>query len=207
MGPLRRRISFLLSNGLSASFFLLAAFFKFKQLFFESETLRLSEWLLALQVLLAAIIFMVRQAPSLVSWKPLDVLIALVGTFGPAFFSLESRSEDRNAFGVLLQIFGTLLAMVTYVHLGRSLGIIPALRKIKTEGVYKIVRHPMYASYQFSNIGFILNHPTFYNGLVALLCLLSQVYRIYSEERVLEKDPAYEAYRRRVRWRLFPYVY
>lgn len=207
MGNGKIRLSHIFWNGISAFFFLAGAAFRFKHIFFEAPSIRPSEFLLALQLLLAGIIFIIRQAPSMASWKPLDVILALVGTFSPALFSLEARIEDRSSLGIFLQILGTVLAMAAYVSLGRSFGIIPALRKVKTHGPYRVVRHPIYAAYQFSNLGFLFNHPTFYNALVALLCLLSQVYRIYSEERVLEQDASYADYKERVRWRMLPYVY
>ena len=130
---------------------------------------------------------------------------AFLGSFVPFFFSLQSKGE--NGLGLFFQITGTVLSIYAVLSLGRSLAIIPANRGIQTRGMFRFVRHPLYASYQIFNLGYVLNNPSRYNGMIAVVALLSQALRIYTEERLLAEDPHYVTYQKLVRWRLIPYLY
>ena len=165
-----------------------------------------SHLLLGIQMFLAAVFFIARSAPTAVSWKPVDVLTSFVGTFAPSLFSLEN-GKAAHPLGLLLQLLGTGLAAACMLSLGRSIGILPANRGVRTKGVYSLVRHPLYASYQIANAGYLINHPGAYNFIVAALCLLSQVARIFAEERLLGSDPAYREYRKQVVWKMIPFVF
>ena len=48
-------------------------------------------------------------------------------------------------------------------------GIVAAHRGIKTGGLYRAVRHPIYAAYLLAFGGFVLAHPSGYNTLVLLI--------------------------------------
>jgi protein-S-isoprenylcysteine O-methyltransferase Ste14 len=81
---------------------------------------------------------------------------------------------------------------------------VAANRGIKTCGLYRYVRHPIYAAYLLAFGGFVLIHPSVVNSMVLLVWVIIQIARIQSEERVLMEDPSYCAYRRAVRYRLVP---
>ena len=74
-------------------------------------------------------------------------------------------------------------------------------------GPYRIVRHPIYASYLALQLGYVLQSLSFRNVAVALLASACNVGRIRAEERVLATNPAHAAYRTNVRWRLVPGVW
>jgi protein-S-isoprenylcysteine O-methyltransferase Ste14 len=128
-----------------------------------------------------------------------------MGTFLPSFFSLENHREYLH--GIVIQSAGNLLSIYALFCLGRSIGILPANRGIQTHGLYGWVRHPLYMSYQVANFGYVLNHPGLYNVLLLAGCLIAQVLRIYREEKFLDQDPQYQEYKKKVRWKLFPFVY
>ena len=88
--------------------------------------------------------------------------------------------------------------------LGRAFGIAPADRGLVTRGAYRVVRHPMYATELIFNGGFILANPSWRNVLVALLVLVTIVWRIHREERLIR---GYTAYAEQVRWRLIPWAW
>ena len=69
------------------------------------------------------------------------------------------------------------------------------------------MRHPIYAAYLMSQIGFLLLNPTLWNLSLYLVSLGLQVMRILAEDEVLSRDPAYAAFRAKVRFRLLPGVW
>jgi len=81
-------------------------------------------------------------------------------------------------------------------------------QKVVDTGLYGIVRHPMYAV----TIWLFLAIPVVLGSWWALLCFLPYVAiivaRILNEEKVLERDlDGYTAYKERVRYRLFPWIW
>jgi protein-S-isoprenylcysteine O-methyltransferase Ste14 len=171
-----------------------------------SPLVRISEILLGSKLALNAGIFIFRRWPSSVTRDPWNILISLTATFMPALFSTTSK-ESWPALGLAIQILGLILSILAFISLGRSFAVIAANRGIQTRGLYKFVRHPLYLSYLVGTIGFVICVPSFYNIILAYIWFGLAVLRIYSEERFLEKDPAYAAYQKEVPCRLIPFVF
>jgi protein-S-isoprenylcysteine O-methyltransferase Ste14 len=75
-------------------------------------------------------------------------------------------------------------------------------------GVYAIVRHPMYAGLALYNIGLALWLESYAAALIALVPLACLAVRIIFEERFLKNAlPAYDAYTKKVRYRVVPFVW
>ena len=83
----------------------------------------------------------------------------------------------------------------------------PANRGVKTRGLYRVVRHPIYAGYTLTHIGFLLGFPSPQNALLYAGIFAIEVTRLMREEAVLNRDPAYVDYVARVRYRLLPGVF
>ena len=96
---------------------------------------------------------------------------------------------------------------VALLSLGRSFGIVPANRGIKRAGLYRIVRHPIYASELIFHLGYLLTNPSGRNMVLVVLVIAGQVYRLLAEERLLSGDAAYLDYVRSVRYRLVPGIF
>jgi protein-S-isoprenylcysteine O-methyltransferase Ste14 len=111
------------------------------------------------------------------------------------------------AFGTTLQLVGLSMAIVAFGFLGRSMGIVAADRGLKTQGAYRVVRHPAYAAHIITGTGFLIANPHWINATIWVVVFLCQVARIHAEERLLRRRTEYEAYASRVRWRLLPGVY
>jgi protein-S-isoprenylcysteine O-methyltransferase Ste14 len=111
------------------------------------------------------------------------------------------------ALCLALMIGGILLQISAKVVLGRAFGIIAANRGVRVLGPYRFVRHPMYAGYTMTHIGFLLSMPLAINALYYGAALSLQIVRIYREEKVLMQDARYRAFAARVRYRLLPGVF
>jgi protein-S-isoprenylcysteine O-methyltransferase Ste14 len=90
------------------------------------------------------------------------------------------------------------------VGLGRSFGIVAAHRGLRTDGPYRLVRHPLYAAYLITYVGYLLSYPRLVNVLIVAVTTVVMVARAVAEERLLADDPEYRAYRERTRWRFVP---
>lgn len=79
---------------------------------------------------------------------------------------------------------------------------------VVSTGLYSIVRHPMYSA----TVVLFLSMPVVLGSLPALLVFLLYPFliakRIRNEEQVLTRElPGYREYKRKVRWRLIPYIW
>ena len=107
----------------------------------------------------------------------------------------------------MIQLCGVMLALAALAGLGRSFALVAADRGLKTEGLYRLVRHPVYASYLVAYLGYAAENPSARNLALLAAATAAQLVRIREEERVLGSETAYSAYCTRVRYRLVPYVY
>ena len=157
---------------------------------------------------MTALLFIVRHPSQQTSRRTLAWLAAPVGAFA-MLLARPVGHPDAGPVAVfeVLQLVGLAIALVGLGFLGRSFGIVAALRRVKTSGVYGLVRHPIYAAYLLTCTGYVLENMSAQNVALLALSTAGQLARIAEEERVLVGDPDYRAYRLRVRYRLIPFVY
>ena len=154
---------------------------------------------------LAALFFIVRSAPVSVSTDAGDWLLAIGATFAPfllapADVAIWPGARYLLAVGSLLQIAGLL-------SLNRSFGLVAAQRDIKTGGVYRVIRHPLYASYLISLSGYLLSNTSIANAIIYVATMSMMVMRLLREERFLSTDVRYRVYMRQVKYRLLPFIF
>jgi protein-S-isoprenylcysteine O-methyltransferase Ste14 len=131
-------------------------------------------------------------------------IAAISGTLAPIFFRPAARQLLPDALLSIWIMGGALMAIASIVYLGRNFGIVAAHRGVSANGPYKIVRHPLYASYLLMHVGYICGNVSVANLVLWIVAEGSQVVRILYEERVLSANPSYATYQQRVRWRLVP---
>jgi len=170
------------------------------------DTFRLSTLLLLIKVLTDVFFYLTRRIPKEVSFAPYDWSIAVAGTYALVLFRPVADHPDVIA-GQCLQFTGMILQIIGMLSLNRSFGIVPANRGIRTGGLYRFVRHPLYLSYTIAYLGFVINQPSYLNLVVYLSALLLWILRLLAEERLLLRDESYRAYALRVRYRLIPGVF
>jgi len=154
---------------------------------------------------LAALFFIVRSPPVSVSADSRDWLLAIGATFAPFFFSPSDMTIWPGARYLLA--IGSLLQIAGLLSLNRSFGLVAAQRTIKTSGMYRLVRHPVYASYMVSSSAYLLTNASPSNGVVYTLAMLMLVARLLREERFLAADVRYRVYMRQVKYRLLPLIF
>ena len=107
--------------------------------------------------------------------------------------------------GVIVLAMG--LGILSFLSLGRSFGILIALREVKTGGLYKFIRHPMYFTDILWRGGMVLKNPCMLNLLIFVVSSACYIYRAALEERFLGLQPEYREYMQKVKYRFIPHVY
>src|SRR5438876_11765314 len=141
------------------------------------------------------------------SSRPADWTIGVLGAFLPLLLRPDDGPGPLARLAEPLQAVGLLITLAGVLSLGRSFGLIAADRGIKTHGVYRVVRHPLYAGYLLGYLGYLGVYPTLWNCVLTVATAVALNCRAVVEERFLARDPAYREYLRRVRWRFLPSVY
>lgn len=111
------------------------------------------------------------------------------------------------AISTAITLAANILGIITLLNLGRSFGVLIAVRKIKTSGLYSLVRHPMYGTDILLRIGFIVSH---FNPLTTFVFVLSTscyIYRALLEEKFLSRQEAYRLYMKKVRYHFIPGIF
>jgi len=156
----------------------------------------------------AVVLFAIRRTPLDTSRSPVAWAAATIGTFGmigarPAYAPVGGLEVVYAG----VQIGGAVVAAAAMVALGRSFGLVAANRGIRTSGPYRFVRHPLYAGYLLTELGYVLENPSLRNCVLFGAVMTVQLVRILAEERFLAADPAYRRYCERVRRRVVPFVF
>lgn len=162
---------------------------------------------LALAFETLAIVFVFARRAPLRTWHSWNTWITTVGgTLGPLLLRPLAGDHDV-AVGLLLQLVGVSLQLGAILSLNRSFGLLPAERRVKSDGLYRVVRHPLYAAYTVSLLGYLVNNPSAWNVAAIIVATGFQVLRIRNEERFLLQAEAYQAYTQATRWRLLPMIW
>lgn len=132
--------------------------------------------------------------------------MSISGTFLPLLFIPGGKIYFYN-LGIILMTVGVVFQTISALSLNRSLGIIPADRGIKTNGAYKIIRHPMYFCYLLTYTGYIVVSFSLFNLYLYIFTILVIFIRIKTEEDFLKKIPAYSGYFKKVKNKLIPFIY
>jgi protein-S-isoprenylcysteine O-methyltransferase Ste14 len=110
------------------------------------------------------------------------------------------------SLGYALQVVGLAMIGAAILSLRRSFAVVPGNRGIRSGGLYRVVRHPMYLSELTTLLGVVLANLTAANLLIWVCTCGVQYVRARAEEDFLSPDPEYRAYRERVRYRFIPGV-
>ena len=154
-------------------------------------------------------LFLLRKPHKAICLRPADQFISLFA-FCSGMPIIGSRLTGGTATvmisGVVI-ILSNLLAIACLLNLGKSFGILIAFRELKDNGLYGIIRHPMYLSDILLRVGYVISHLDPFTITVVLLGTAAYVYRAMLEERFLSEQTEYAAYMKRVPYRFIPAIF
>jgi protein-S-isoprenylcysteine O-methyltransferase Ste14 len=97
-----------------------------------------------------------------------------------------------------ISVIGLMVVIGGKLSLGRSFGLMPANRGIVSNGLYRIVRHPIYLGYLVTHLAFLIANPSVWNVGLLVAADTALLARAVCEEVTLAQDPAYQAYQTKV---------
>jgi protein-S-isoprenylcysteine O-methyltransferase Ste14 len=150
---------------------------------------------------------LVRRATDQISVNARDWLFGFIGSFASMMIYPGNRIDALIPLAAFLMFGGFLIGLTATLSLNRSFGVVAANRGVKTAGAYEFVRHPMYLGYFLSQAAMLILNFSLWNVVLLSTWAVFQILRINAEEHVLIRDPAYQAYKSLVRYRLVPLVY
>jgi protein-S-isoprenylcysteine O-methyltransferase Ste14 len=165
-----------------------------------------------LQHLTVLVLALSRPAPVSVDSSLVSLSACAVSYTYPYLLLLAASSKSSIAgvaptAGFFLTSVSAVASLTALATLGRSFGIRPALRRVRTRGVYGVVRHPLYLSYFVSDVGFLLTYSDVVPASLTAVGWVSMIVRILHEESALSQDPSWASYAARTRFRLVPLVW
>ena len=137
------------------------------------------------------------------------VVIVLVGVVGRGGW--EGHAQIAVAMiGTLVLLGGLLLAAMALTGLGSALTAMPAPltgQTLRTDGVYAVVRHPIYGGLILMALGFSLQTTPWALVPTAVLAVVLDLKRRVEEDFLAATYRRYPAYRKAVPKSLVPYVW
>ena len=188
--------------------FLLATLFAFFLLFYLRDFVvnhKISSFLYVIQISITVILFITRSLPQKISMRPFDWFVALGGTWIPLL--IWPSGETDITILVYAQLIAICISILGILSLNKSIGIVPALRKVKTGGLYRLIRHPIYLSYFIGYSCIVIQNPNILNVVILGAVIMFDILRIISEEKFLRQDSSYQEYMQKVKWRLLPFIW
>ncbi|MFC2130412.1 methyltransferase family protein [Bacteroidota bacterium] len=146
------------------------------------------------------------KAIDKVSWHQ---VVALTAFFSGLLFIGQpvTGGEDAKLISKIVILSSNIFGAITLLNLGRSFGIMIALREVRTGGLYSFVRHPMYGTDILLRIGFIISHFSYVSIILFVISTGCYIYRAILEERFLKQDEEYKMYMLKVKYRFIPLVF
>lgn len=152
-------------------------------------------------------VVLIRRDPLAVDSNIWHQCIALIAFFSGIAFMGQPATSNVVAINIsqLVLLVFSLVGILTLLNLGKSFGILIACRAVKTGGLYRVVRHPMYATDILLRIGYLISHCNVLTLVLLILSSACYMYRAILEERfLLAASGEYRAYMDKVRYRFIP---
>jgi protein-S-isoprenylcysteine O-methyltransferase Ste14 len=169
------------------------------------ETGRLTGLFLLASEALVVVLTVVRRSAVTVDRSVRARVLTIVSMMGPPLLAPAAVLPlAPEAVTVGLSCAGLCVVIAGKITLGRSFALLPANRGVVSNGLYRIVRHPIYLGYLVTHVAFLVASPSLWNIVALLAADGALLARAVCEERTLAQDPAYREYQTRVRWRVAP---
>ena len=126
--------------------------------------------------------------------------------------SLTYRQEIEavKIISVVLMILGIIIVITALVTFKQRVTPNPVpleTARLRTNGIYGYIRHPMYSSVILFLIGFTLYERAYYSFFLNIIVVIFLAVKIKFEEKQLEKHfPDYKEYQSKTK-KLLPFIY
>jgi protein-S-isoprenylcysteine O-methyltransferase Ste14 len=145
----------------------------------------------------------------------LIILAVAIGWLAPHADRRNWYAIDGDAVrytGLALYLLGGAVRLIPVFELKNRFSAFVAVQEghqLKTDGMYRLVRHPSYVGLLIATTGWCLVFRSSIGLLLTLGMLVPIIGRIRAEERFLHEEfgEEYAAYCTQTRWRLLPFVY
>ena len=144
---------------------------------------------------LFAIFFLLRRQATAASTSFVAWASTTAGTLLPLLIRPVPDARDLLV-AQLVQVAGGALGVASILSLNRSLGLLPANRGVRVNGAYRLVRHPLYAAYLVTHLGYVASNFSIANVVAMTAALGAQLVRIRGEEQLLSTIPSTSRTRR-----------
>lgn len=139
-----------------------------------------------------------------------DVLIF----FGAPILVLPLLPQPRVELHYIIFVIGIILALLSalvWILASKEIGIIPGVKqksKVISSGIYSIIRHPIYLGNILMPLGLGLTFKATYALLYAPVIIIFFIITTFIEDKKLveEYGKEYIEYKKKVKWRLVPWV-
>jgi protein-S-isoprenylcysteine O-methyltransferase Ste14 len=168
------------------------------------KTGHLTGLLLLVSELLVVLLTVVRRPAAIVDRAMTTRVVATASMAGIYFIRPVGTALLPDLVTASVSGVGLLIIIAGKLTLGRSFGLMPANRGVVCRGIYRVVRHPIYAGYLVTHAAFLVAHPTTWNCGLILTSDAALLVRAMFEERTLARDAEYADYMQQVRWRVLP---
>jgi protein-S-isoprenylcysteine O-methyltransferase Ste14 len=155
---------------------------------------------LALALLVSVLMFGAkkreRTAPGVDGILGLSLSLIAPYFFRPNIFVVANH--QATLLYSVTNIFYFSFAVWGYLSLKTSIAILPGARPIIASGPYRIIRHPIYATYLHLAVCYTAYFPSIVNALTTIALAIGVLLRVGNEERMLFKSPQYFELKARV---------
>jgi protein-S-isoprenylcysteine O-methyltransferase Ste14 len=157
---------------------------------------------------ITAILFLTRKPNKGISS---NIFVHIVSIASVMYFYLFDWKTDIHIIPDIIKLIvvsvGGILTILSLLSLYKSFGVLVSYREIRTKYMYKFIRHPIYLSYIVMDCGVVLAYFNLINAIVFVIAIGLFLLRIYYEESFLSNYGEYIEYKKRVRYRLIPFIY
>lgn len=152
------------------------------------------------------VILLARGMPKSTSTNLVYWAAAMGGSWSSLFLH-PYPSTPGTAFFLIPQIIGICISFAGLLSLNKSFGLMASNRGIRTNGIYRYIRHPLYTGYILANISLVVQHFSYWNLAILIFNTIMEIWRLFIEENFLGSDPLYAAYMKTTKWRMIPGVW
>lgn len=135
-------------------------YFAYVQIVFFLFTWRVSSLLIVILETLAIFLLLFRTPAKSLSLSFYDWAVAFGGFLSTIFFRPVLTGHDTMIYNVI-QSVGLSITIAGILVLNKSFGLIAANRGVKTGGIYRFVRYPLYLGYFISYAAYIIQNASY----------------------------------------------